>query len=121
MGHFQGGKHGPGPFNLGPWVISKAENMDLGYLIWAHGPFPKWKTWTRAIILSPWVIYMVMNLDLGHLIWAHGPFPKWQTWTRANEIVPMGHFQSRKHRPGPLKLSPWVISMMVNLDQGHLF
>ena len=77
MGHFQGGKHGPGPFNLGPWVISKVENMDLGYLIWAHGPFPKWKTWTRAINLGPWVIYMVMDLDLGH-------------------------FQSGKHGPGPL-------------------
>src|ERR1700730_2200062 len=94
MGHFQSGKHGPGPFNLGPWVISKAENMDLGYLIWAHGPFPKWKTWTWDIILSPWVIYIVMNLDLRH-------------------------FQSGKHGPGPLNICPWDTSTVMNLDLGH--
>ena len=101
MGHLHGDEFGPGPFNLGPWSISKAENMDQGHWTHAHGILLQWWTWTWAINLGPWVICM------------------WKTWTRAIISLPMGHFESRKNGPGPMKLCPWVISKVENIDQGH--
>jgi len=59
------------------------------------GPFPKWKTWTRAIAhmpmghfyndelgpgpfnLGPWVTSTVENIDQDHQICAHRPFVWW--------------------------------------------
>src|ERR1700721_1216881 len=111
MGHFQIGKHGPGPFNLGPWAI------------------PKWKTWTWAIHLAPWVISKVENMDLGHLISAHGSFLKWKTWTWAINLSPwviskaenmdLGYLHGDGFGPGPFNISPWVISQVENMDLGH--